>query len=77
MVIPLLEYFIKKMVDKPNVIVITEVEGVDKTIIEIRVAAQDIAKVVGREGRTFKALRSLVHSISLNSNKDIVVDVVT
>ncbi|MBA3954033.1 KH domain-containing protein [Candidatus Dependentiae bacterium] len=77
MFIQLIEHFIVKLVEKPEAIVISEVETAGKSIIEIRVAAQDIAKVIGKEGRTFKALRSLIHCVDPEARKDIVVDIVT
>ncbi len=72
----LVEYFIYQLVDNKDVVSIEEIQGVDKTLIEIKVAASDLAKVIGKEGRTFKALRSLVRVIEIEHPKDIVVDIV-
>jgi uncharacterized protein len=73
----LLEHFVSKLVDKPELVTIKEIETANKAIIEIRVAPQDLAKVIGREGRVFKALRSLIQVVDPQANKDIVVDVVS
>lgn len=72
----LITYIVGKLVEKPEQVKVTEVAAAEKTIIEIRVAAHDLAKVIGREGRTFKALRSIVHSLDIQEKKDIVVDIV-
>lgn len=72
----LITYIVSKLVEKPEQVKVAEVAAAEKTIIEIRVAAHDLAKVIGREGRTFKALRSIVHSLDIQEKKDIVVDIV-
>lgn len=72
----LITYIVGKLVEKPELVQVTEVDTTEKSIIEIRVAAHDLAKVIGREGRTFKALRSMVHALDPQQKKDIVVDIV-
>lgn len=72
----LIEYFVLKLVDKPEVVTVTELEVAGKSIIEIRVAPADFAKIIGKEGQTFKALRTLVNSIEPQSSKDVVVDII-
>ena len=75
MVTQVLEHIVTKIVEKPEAVTIGIVHTADKSVIEIRVAAQDIAKVIGKEGRTFKALRALVHVIDAHAYKDVVVDI--
>lgn len=72
----LIEYLATKIVEKPDLMTISEIESEGKVIIEIRVAAHDLAKVIGKEGRTFKALRTLINVADPKSNKDIVVDII-
>ena len=72
----LITYIVGKLVEKPDQVKVMPVDTPEKSIIEIRVAAQDLAKVIGREGRTFKALRSMVHALDPQQKKDIVVDIV-
>lgn len=72
----LLEYIVTKLVEKPEVVTINTIDTPDKSIIEILVAAHDIARVIGKEGRTFKALRMLVQVIDPHAYKDVVVDIV-
>lgn len=74
MVKNLISFFVSKLVDNPEVIDITEVELENKKVISIKVAPNDLAKIIGKEGRTFKALRSLVRAIDNQPDKDIVID---
>jgi predicted RNA-binding protein YlqC (UPF0109 family) len=71
----LIKYFVIHLVDHKERVSIQEIKSVDKVLIEIKVSASDLAKVIGKEGRTFRALRSLVHSIEDKHTKDIVVDI--
>ncbi len=73
MLINLIESIVKKLVDKPDFVVISEVQSDGKNIIQVRVAPQDLSRVIGSEGRTFRALRMLIQVISPES-KDLVVD---
>ena len=54
----LIYFCITKLVDKPEVVTITQKDSPGKSIYEVRVAPQDLARVIGKEGKTFKALRS-------------------
>jgi uncharacterized protein len=75
MLIKLVEFFVTKLVNKPEGVIVTEVKAPEKDIIEIRVAAPDLARVIGKEGRTFKALRALANAADPHTRKDIVVDI--
>ncbi len=70
----LIQFCITKLVDKPEAVVITQRDSQGKSIYEIRVAPQDLARVIGKEGRTFKALRAVVTLVDPEHVQDIVVD---
>lgn len=70
----LIHFCITKLVDKPDVVTIVQKDSQGKSIYEIRVAPQDLARVIGKEGRTFKALRALVTLVDPEHVQDIVVD---
>lgn len=74
MLLKLVELFVKNLVDAPESVSVKEIKSLDKSLIEVRVHSRDLAKVIGKEGKTFKALRSLVRSISFDAHHDIVVD---
>ncbi len=56
-------YIIKNLVDFPDQVVVNIFEGQNSTVIEIQVANSDIAKLVGRQGRTIKSLRTIVMTV--------------
>ena len=56
------EYVVRGLVDDPDAVDVTEVENGDSTINELRVASDDVAKVIGRRGVTINAVRSLLQA---------------
>ena len=59
-----LEHLVKGIVDNPEEVVISEKEGRRGTTLEVRVHPEDIGKVIGRNGRTAKALRAVVSALA-------------
>jgi predicted RNA-binding protein YlqC (UPF0109 family) len=70
------EMIVKALVDDQEAVDVREVQGNGTTRIEIRVASADIGKVIGRQGRTVRALRSLVHATGVKQHRRIVLDIV-
>ncbi|MDD3553282.1 MAG: KH domain-containing protein [Deltaproteobacteria bacterium] len=60
----LVEYLVKSLVDNVDAVQVKEVEGEQTTVVEVRVAQEDIGKIIGRQGRTAKALRTIVSAAS-------------
>ena len=56
----LISFIVAKLVDQPDAVEVTEREEGDAIIIELRVAKEDLGKVIGKQGRTAKAMRSLL-----------------
>ncbi len=56
----LIETMAKALVDKPEAVEVTEIEGEHNLLLELRVAQEDIGKVIGREGRTAQSMRTLL-----------------
>ena len=56
-------YLIKNLVDNPNAVDVQIVDGDQGTMVEVRVSPEDAAKVVGRQGRTIKALRTIAMTV--------------
>lgn len=71
----LIEQIVKKLVDKPESVVVSEVAGEQSTVIELRVAPEDLGKVIGKEGRTARSLRTLVHAMGLREKKRVVLEI--
>ncbi len=72
----LVEVIAKALVDHPDEVVVTEREEGDDIILELKVAFQDMGKVIGRQGRIAKAIRSVVKAASTRTNKRVTVDIV-
>ena len=72
----LVEVIAKALVDNPEEVVVTE-KGEGKNItIELHVAADDMGKVIGKQGRIAKAIRSVVKAASLGENKKVDVEII-
>lgn len=69
-------YLVKNLVDQPDDVNIDIYDGDRSTVVEIRVAPTDIAKVVGRQGRTIKALRTIAMTVGARFNRRVRVEVV-
>ena len=69
-------YLIKNLVDQPDAVDIQVIEGQQGTVVEIRVAATDVAKIVGKQGRTIKALRTLAMIIGARFGRRVRLDLI-
>jgi uncharacterized protein len=65
----LIEIIAQALVDKPEAVEVTEVEGEQTTVIELRVAKEDLGKVIGKQGRTARALRTILSAASTKIRK--------
>ena len=71
----LVEAIAKSLVDSPEEVVVTETEGNQGTVIELRVAPDDMGKVIGKQGRIAKALRTVVKAAAIRENKKVTVEI--
>lgn len=71
----LTEVIVKALVDSPDEVVITEKEGESALIIQIQVSPDDMGKVIGKQGRIAKALRSVVKAAATKENKKVIIDI--
>ena len=65
----------KSLVDKPEEVEVKEVEGKQAIVIEIKVAHEDIGKIIGKQGRIAKALRTVVKAAATKAGKKVVVEI--
>lgn len=72
----LLTYIAKNLVDDPEAVSVTEVPKDDELVLELRVAPDDMGKVIGRQGRIAKEIRTLIKAYGLRENKKVTVDIV-
>ena len=71
----LVEHIVKKLVDRPESVVVNEVPGAQATVIELRVSPDDLGKVIGKEGRTARSIRTLIHAAASKENKRAVLEI--
>ncbi len=71
-----LEYVAQALVDEPDAVEVTEVAGERSMILQLRVAPDDMGKVIGKRGRTVKALRSLVRAAGSRQGVTTLVEIV-
>ena len=71
----LVEVIAKALVDNPDQVAVTEKEDSRSIVIELKVAPQDMGKVIGKQGRIAKAIRSVVKAAAAREDQKIVVDI--
>lgn len=72
----ILEVIAKALVDHPDEVRVSEVEGEQSTVLELRVADEDMGKVIGKQGRIAKSIRTVVKAAASRENKRVVVEIV-
>ncbi len=72
----LVKYIAVNLVDKPDEVQVEVKEDENSTVIELRVAPEDMGKVIGKQGRIAKAIRTVVRAASVRENKKYVVEII-
>ena len=72
----LLLYIAKNLVDNPDAVSVTEVQGAQELTLELRVAPDDMGKVIGRQGRIAKEIRTLIRSVAQRTGQRVSVEIV-
>lgn len=71
----LVEIMAKALVDKPDEVSVTTVDGEQTTVVELKVAKDDLGKVIGKEGRTARSLRTILSAASAKLRKRSVLEI--
>lgn len=71
----LVEVIAKALVDDPDSVVVTEREEKKATVLKVKVADSDMGKVIGKQGRIAKAIRSVVKAAAAKEDKKVIVDI--
>lgn len=71
----LVEHMAKSLVDNPNDVVVSEVEGERTTVFELRVAESDLGKVIGKQGKTARAMRTILSASGTKLGKRCVLEI--
>jgi hypothetical protein len=72
----LVEFIAKALVDYPEQVSVNEIEGSQSVIIELKVAQEDMGKIIGKQGRIAKAIRTVVKAAAIKDNKRVVVEII-
>ena len=72
----LLQVIARNLVDNPDAVTVSEVKGERSIILELKVAPEDMGKVIGKQGRIAKAIRTVVKAAAIHEDKRIVVEIV-
>ncbi|WP_297218633.1 KH domain-containing protein [uncultured Desulfovibrio sp.] len=71
----LILYIAKSLVDHPEEVQVSEIEGEQTTVLELKVAKEDLGKVIGKQGRTARAMRTLLSAASTKCRKRAVLEI--
>lgn len=72
----LIEYIVKSIVDFPENVNVTQIDGESTIVFELRVRQDDVGKVIGKKGRTINAIRTLVNATAAKSNMRAMLEIV-
>ncbi|SHH42055.1 hypothetical protein SAMN02745196_00315 [Clostridium collagenovorans DSM 3089] len=71
-----LEVIAKSLVDNPEMVDVKEVVGEHSIILELKVSQEDMGKIIGKQGRIAKAIRTVVKAAAIKENKRVVVEII-
>ena len=72
----LVEIIARALVDRPEEVMVTAIEGNQATVLELKVAKEDLGKIIGKQGRTARSLRTIISAASAKERKRIVLEIV-
>ena len=72
----MIEFIAKALVDQPDQVRVTEVEGEQTSVLELKVAKEDLGKVIGKQGRTARAMRTLLGAASAKAKRRAVLEII-
>jgi predicted RNA-binding protein YlqC (UPF0109 family) len=71
----LLELIAKSLVDQPDDVAVAEIEGEQTTVLELKVAQDDLGKVIGKQGRTARSIRTILAAAGMKLRKRVVLEI--
>ncbi|MBF0119950.1 MAG: KH domain-containing protein [Desulfobacterales bacterium] len=72
----LVKYIAQALVDNPDQVTVSEVEGNQTSVLELKVAKEDLGKVIGKQGRTARAMRTILSAASAKVKKRMVLEII-
>ena len=72
----LVAYLAKSLVNNPDEVEVSEIQGETAAILELRVAKEDLGRIIGKQGRTAKSIRTLLNAAASRTNRKVVLEIV-
>ena len=72
----LVDYLAKSLVDNPDAVEVKEIQGETASVLELRVAKEDLGRIIGKQGRTAKSIRTILNAAATRVNRKVVLEIV-
>ena len=72
----LVTFLAKSLVNHPDAVEVTETQGETASILELRVAKEDLGRVIGKQGRTAKSIRTILNAAASRTNRKVVLEII-
>jgi predicted RNA-binding protein YlqC (UPF0109 family) len=72
----LVQYLAKSLVNNPDAVEVKETEGETASVLELKVAKEDLGRIIGKQGRTAKSIRTIINAAASRTNRKVVLEIV-
>jgi predicted RNA-binding protein YlqC (UPF0109 family) len=72
----LVQYLAKSLVNNPDAVEVKETEGETASVVELKVAKEDLGRIIGKQGRTAKSIRTILNAAASRTNRKVVLEIV-
>ncbi|WP_160690258.1 KH domain-containing protein [Clostridium sp. C2-6-12] len=72
----LVEFMAKSLVENPDSVIVKEVEEDDSIVLKLTVAPEDMGKIIGKQGRIAKAIRTVIKAVAVKQNKRVIIEII-
>ena len=72
----LVQYLARSLVNNPDAVEVKEVQGETASVLELRVAKEDLGRIIGKQGRTAKSIRTILNAAAARANRKVVLEIV-
>ena len=72
----IIKYIVQELVDHPDQVEVSEIEGKEIAVLELKVAKEDIGKIIGKQGRTAQAIRTILNAASAKAKKRTIMEII-
>ncbi len=72
----LVQYLAKSLVNNPDAVEVKETEGDTASVVELKVAKEDLGRIIGKQGRTAKSIRTILNAAASRTNRKVVLEIV-